>query len=177
MWEFKTDTEDILGVLSPAEISIFPTTDQMQKYAGNSISKFEQNYPAFSSQPVQGKPLIQWAREGKINEIEIPKHEVEIFEAEYLSRRFIKGKELFDTVFERVCLVKGDFRQDEIIDKWKKALKGHEETEYAIDKIKMTVSGGFYIRQYVADMAKQMNVQATTFHILRTKVGEYKIEK
>lgn len=173
LWEFKTDTDDILGSLSPDEVSIFPTVDHIQKYVATSVGKFEQSYPQFSSQPVNGKPLIQWAREGKINEIEIPKHEVEIFEAEYLSRNFIKGKDLMDVILQRICLVTGDFRQNEIIEKWKKALNGKEDKEFALDKIKMSVSGGFYVRQFVSDLSKEMGVQATTYHILRTKVGDF----
>lgn len=176
LWEFKTDTEDILGDLFTTDISIFPTTDQIQKEVDSYLGKFEQLYPAFSSQPVNGKPLILWAREGKINEIKIPSHEVEIYKSEYISRRFILGKDLLDTVLERISLVSGDFRQTQISNKWKDVLADHQNTEYAVDKIRMEVSGGFYVRQFVADLSKKLNVQATTFHILRTQVGDYKLE-
>lgn len=182
LWEFETDSLDILGKVTNDDLSLFPTTDHIEKEIRNSVAKFNQDYPAYSSQPVMGpgpdgvevsKPLIVWSREGKINEIKIPSHEVEIYSAEYISRRFENGKDLLGIINSRIAKVTGDFRQEMILNDWKKVLEKNEKRDYAIDLVRVDVSGGFYVRQFVADLAKKMGVKATTYHILRTKVGDF----
>jgi len=186
LWEFETDTADILGLVKGDDISIFPTESDVEKNLKNFSGKFEQLYPAYSSQPVDGpspdggrtsKPLIQWSREGRIGEIKIPAHEVEIFSAEYISRRFETGGDLLKTIQSGINLVLGDFRQEKILKEWQNALMLNFDRQYAIDKIKINVSGGFYVRQLVSDLAKSLGAKACVFHILRTEIGEYKIEE
>jgi tRNA pseudouridine(55) synthase len=173
LWEFETDTADILGMAKNDEISIFPIVDDVNKVIAKSIGKFEQMYPAYSSQTVDGKSLIEWSRLGRINEVKIPSHSVEIFKAENISRRFISGKNLLEEITRRISLVSGDFRQEQILNRWKKILALHSEKLFTIDNISVEVSGGFYVRQFVSDMAKELGTSATTFHIKRTKVGEF----
>jgi tRNA U55 pseudouridine synthase TruB len=151
----------------------FPTNSQISDYVGGVVGKIEQKYPVYSSKPVQGKPLFQWAREGKLGSVEIPSHEVEICSGEFLSRRNISGKELLDVIAHRISLVKGDFRQNEILNRWKGVLEGREKENFMVDKMSLTVSSGFYVRQFVEDLAKSFNAKAVTFSIKRTKVGEF----
>ena len=186
LWECATDTGDILGVVSSDDLSIFPKVSDVEEYVKNSTEKFEQVYPAYSSQPAEGpsleggiisKPLIQWSREGRISEVKIPSHEVEIFDTEYISRRFENGKDLLQKITSNISLVKGDFRQEKILAEWKKILGPHPDREYAIDIVRLDVSGGFYVRQFVIDLAKKFDTKALTYHILRTVVGEYTVDK
>ena len=53
----------------------------------------------------------------------------------------------------------------------------HEANQYAVDKVKIKCSGGFYVRQFVADLAKSIGAKALTYHILRTEVGEYNVKE
>ncbi len=135
------------------------------------MGKFEQKYPAYSSKPVGGVPLFQLAREGKLSQIEIPKHEVELLQTQYISRRMISGENLLRYIVTNISLVSGDFRQEEIIEKWKEVLSENLETQFTIDTIELKVSSGFYVRQFVSDIAEKLGTVATTFHIKRTKVG------
>jgi len=176
LWEFETDTADILGIAKGDEISIFPTVDDINKAISKTVGKFEQMYPAYSSQTVDGKSLIEWSRLGRINEVKIPSHTVEVFKAENISRRFISGKDLLEEILRRISLVNGDFRQEQILTRWKKVLSLNLEKLYTIDAVSVEVSGGFYVRQMVSDMAKELGTSATTFHITRTKIGEFQIE-
>lgn len=173
LWGFETDTLDLLGLVVEDSFSTCPEKDMLSKNLLESIGKFEQVYPIYSSRPVNGKSLFQWAREGRISEIDIPKHEVEMYEVEYLSRRTISKSDLLKDIEYKVSLVQGDFRQKEILEKWKSILEKNNVQEFVIDKMKVTVSSGFYVRQFVSDLAEMMNTKAVTFHIKRTKVGEY----
>ncbi len=202
LWGFETDTLDMLGIVtensfsshlsqsthnlgapnllalgstaserlfSRNESTNFPITEYLNK----AIGKFEQIYPVYSSRPVNGKSLFQWAREGRISEIDIPKHEVELYEAEYLSRRTISKEDLLKDIEHKVSLVGGDFRQKEILERWQEVLKECELDEFILDKVKVVVSSGFYIRQFVHDIAESFGSKAVTFHIKRTKIGDY----
>ncbi len=153
--------------------STVPSVENVKEVLEKSKGKFEQKYPAYSSKPVNGKPLFAWAREGKINEIEVPRHVVEILDAEFLSRRSISGSEILENVKEKIKLVTGDFRQEEIIKGWGSILNENKEKEYTIDTISITVSSGFYVRQFVADLAESFCAKALTFHIARKRIGDY----
>ena len=66
-------------------------------------------------------------------------------------------------------------RQNEIIDKWEEEMSKSLFGTFKIDKIKLKVSSGFYVRQFVHDLSESFGEKAVTFHINRTKVGDYSI--
>ncbi|KND51101.1 MAG: tRNA pseudouridine55 synthase [Parcubacteria bacterium C7867-003] len=174
LWGFETDTLDLLGLATLKKEFSVPK-EEVRKYLEKSTGKFEQKYPAYSSKPVQGKPMFQWAREGRIGEIDIPEHEVSLFETKYLSRRTLLGKDLLTEIYTKVGLVSGDFRQKEILEKWKEVLIEGGGRDFVVDKFELRVSSGFYVRQFVKDFAETFGGVATTFHIQRTQIGDYKI--
>ena len=173
LWGFETDTLDMLGMVSEGSSNPVPSQESVTTNLQKFVRKFEQIYPIYSSRPVNGKSLFQWAREGRIGEIDIPKHEVELYEAEYLSRRTILKEDLLKDIENKVGLVTGDFRQKEILEKWRDVLNKNESNEFVVDKVRVVVSSGFYIRQFVCDIAESLGIKAVTFHIKRTKVGDY----
>jgi tRNA pseudouridine(55) synthase len=175
LWGFETDTLDVLGMVGSKELSI-PTSIEIKKALESSLAKFEQKYPSYSSKPVNGHPLLEWARSGKIHEIEIPSHEVEIYEAGHISRRHIFGGDLLNEVKTKIKSVIGDFRQKEILNKWMELLINNMDKEFTIDTATVTVSSGFYVRQFVSDFAKTFDAIATTFYIKRTHVGDFNVE-
>jgi tRNA U55 pseudouridine synthase TruB len=93
----------------------------------------------------------------------------------------VDKEELLKNIEDKINLVKGDFRQEEILKTWQEVLgpkdnsntDSVQETKFIIDKIKMKVSSGFYIRQFVSDLSKELNFPAVTFHIKRTSVGDF----
>jgi tRNA pseudouridine(55) synthase len=174
LWGFHTDTLDILGIVSD-EHNNFPEEEDIKKYLSKTKGLFEQTYPLYSSRPVLGKSLFQWAREGKENEIQIPKHGVEVFQSSFLGRRNIFGDKLLNEIISKISLVNGDFRQKVIMEKWREVLKGKEKEVFVIDKISLKVSSGFYVRQFVYDMSLEFGLSGLTFHIKRTEVGEHRI--
>jgi tRNA pseudouridine(55) synthase len=186
LWGFETDTLDLLGqVVESHKVHKVESDTKIKEVVENYLGKFEQKYPAYSSKPVNGKPLFQWARDGKINEVEIPSHSVEIYDAKYVGRRSVSTLELMENIKAKVALVSGDFRQQEILNLWNKNLldvprsplgsDGKEVDGLVLDRISLKVSSGFYVRQFVADLAKKFETVATTFNIKRTRVGEYTV--
>lgn len=174
LWGFETDTLDVLGkVTNSGHLEV--SKEEVEKKIDGSIGKFEQKYPDYSSKSVNGKSLFQWAREGRIGEIEIPAHTVEILNTGFISRRQVLGEELLQDVKSKIALVKGDFRQTEILQRWQEVLGGRLEEKFSIDTIRLDVSSGFYVRQFVKDLDEKLGSLAVTFHIKRTRIGEYAI--
>jgi tRNA U55 pseudouridine synthase TruB len=100
VWGFETDTLDVLGILSRVTLDNSPRValgEEVKEELSKKVGKFQQKYPAYSSRTVDGpipdgsgrtsKPLFQWARDGRLEEIEIPEHEVEIMEVPVCKNR------------------------------------------------------------------------------------------
>jgi tRNA pseudouridine55 synthase len=172
-----TDTYDVLGVVS--DIGKDGGSIDMKNlvaYARNHLGEFWQEYPAFSSKTVKGKPLFWWSREKRLSEIVIPKHEVGIYEFEVLMIGAISTKELQELVFGRIDLIRGDFRQQEIRSTWRKFFLMKGAGEFLTARFRVACSSGMYVRSLVHKIGMDFGTGAIALDILRTKVERYKIE-
>lgn len=174
LFGFETDTYDMLGKVSKvSEVPKVPKVE-IQKELQSFVGKREQEYPPYSSKTVNGKPLFWWARNNKLEEIEIPKRDVEIFSIAVLSDRGVTGKKLLQNIEERISLVFGDFRQQEILRGWRSSINTRHV--YSIVKIEVHCASGTYMRSLAHDLGKRMGTAAIAYDIYRTKVGMYRIE-
>lgn len=176
LWGVSTDTNDILGLQNLMNTGDTPTIENITLYLKNSIGKFLQKYPSYSSKKIKGKPLFVWAREGKISEISLPEHQVEIFSSKHIKREKISGEELLSSIILKTNKVKGDFRQDEIQRMWKEKLLNLKDFYFTIDTISLNVSSGFYVRQFAFDMSDSFKSSSIAFEIKRIRIGDYTIE-
>ncbi len=172
LFGFATDTYDVMGKLENSNSCYaFALQDVLPKFIG----KIKQSYPPYSSRPVNGKPLFMWAREGKLDEIEIPTHNVFIENIEIIENREILGRDLLEEVKEKIAKVKGDFRQKEILKIWEEKLKDKEEEKYPVVKLRISCGSGAYMRSIANDIGKELGIPALAFKIVRTKVGEFRL--
>ena len=178
-WIFglETDTYDLLGLVKPVESFVEPKEKEIADFIKKTIGKISQSYPPFSSKVVGGKSLFALAKGGRIRKEDLPFHEVEIRDAEYLGSREISKAELLDFIEKTVASVKGDFRQKQILADWKNRLSKSDRETYAIYKARVGVTSGFYVRQFVFDIGAHFKSNAVTFSILRTKVGSYSVDR
>lgn len=173
LFGFATDTYDVLGKITSSEKAELGLN--IEKIIPQFIGKIKQSYPPYSSRPVNGKPLFMWAREGKLNEIEIPTHNVLIENIEFVESRDILGKDLLEDIKEKISKVKGDFRQEEILKNWNKELKDKENEKYPTIKLRISCGSGAYMRSIANDIGEKLGVPALALKIVRTKVGGYGI--
>lgn len=177
LFGFETDTYDLLGRVMGVEISK-PTLDRsmldqtLKKFTG----EVEQDYPPYSSKPVDGKPLFQIAREGGLAEIEIPKHKVKISKIDILEEKTISKDDLLKHVRSVVSSVDGDFRQEEILKDWENFISESEISEFPIVKIFVSCGSGAYMRTIAHELGKVLGIKSLAYHIKRTKIGEYDIK-
>lgn len=174
MWGMETDTYDILGKITNKESQPIKLENKMEGLLKH-IQKIKvQEYPPYSSRTVGGKPLFEWARENKIEEIDVPVRGIKIFSIEHIDTRVVSGEDLLEEIYRKIDLVKGDFRQDEIKHIW--SLNLFSEDMIYLSSFKIDVSSGTYIRGLAHEMGKFLNCGGITNRIKRTRMGEYYLE-
>lgn len=172
LFGFSTDTYDLLGKVTDTG-NVAPKPADIERILKALTGSYEQQYPPYSSKTVEGKPLFMWAREGKLHEITIPTHPISVTELTLADVRTIRKDALRKKIHASVGGVRGDFRQGEILELWNAYLDIHESDTLTIANIRTKCSHGTYVRALVNELGEKLGVPATTFHIIRTKVGPY----
>lgn len=173
----ETDTYDVLGKIvshtTVTEVPLKTVQTAVKKYTGT----FEQVYPAYSSKVIDGVPMFDLARKGKIEGVVLPTHTVTASKLKITGTRTISRDALKAEILKSVSHVKGDFRQEETIALWKHYLEGDAPENITIYSGELSCGSGFYVRQLVSDLGNDLGTKAVTTAILRTRVGEFKLEK
>ncbi|PIQ91507.1 MAG: hypothetical protein COV70_03320 [Parcubacteria group bacterium CG11_big_fil_rev_8_21_14_0_20_39_22] len=171
-----TDTADLLGLVTKkdrlASENLHPKEILLE--SEKIIGTHNLPYPIFSSKTVEGKPLFAWAREGKSEDITLPKRDMRIFSSELVKVGKINSDDLEKAVFEATHIVNGDFRQEEIREKWQKEL-ADEEGFFTTANITISCASGSYMRSIAELLGDRLGLPALAFSIVRTKVGDYGI--
>ncbi|MCC6323703.1 hypothetical protein IT400_02835 [Candidatus Nomurabacteria bacterium] len=193
LFDFSTDTYDLLGIVqnpswnsqivrrvgAPVERvkrQQFENSNLgLPEILKNFTGKIDQKYPQYSSRTVNGKPLFQWAREGRLNEITIPSHEVFISNIEMVEESNITKTRLIKYIKDSIGKIKGDFRQEEILEKWDETLENSSQEDFVCIKLKIACSSGTYVRVIAHELGERLGTGALAMHIKRTKIGDYKI--
>lgn len=173
---FKTDTEDLLGLvefykdlsLNESEVkSVFKK--QIKDFVGKTIQK----YPNYSSKTIDGEQMHNLARQNKLKNLIIPQREIEIYSLKIIDLKSVSKNFLLNKIISRINLVKGDFRQDKIIDLWRRVFGKSKTEKFLLTKFKIKCSSGTYVRAFTRDLGEKIKLPLVTFSILRTKIGKY----
>jgi tRNA pseudouridine(55) synthase len=168
LWGVSTDTYDILGRIVRSKPVHAIDQDVFKRFIGNRIQKF----PPFSSKPVKGMPLHMWSRAGRINEIQIPEKSIKIYNIEHLDTKKVRVDDMKRNIIDRISLVKGDFRQQEIINDWTRFFDEKSPSDVMpVSSIRLDCSSGTYIRGLVDEMGELISAGATLYALDRKKVG------
>lgn len=177
LFGFSTDTYDVLGrVMNSGDASSI-TKEKLVKGLNEFRGDVRQEYPPFSSKPVEGKSLFEWARSGALGALVMPQHTVNVYEIELLQMYKVNEVTLLSFIETSVGRVMGDFRQDEILEIWHRNLSPKNGRSFRCATVKISCSSGTYVRSIAHSFGKELGVPALALHILRTKVGEYDISK
>lgn len=172
---FSTDTYDLLGMSKAHNLPEINKKELLDIIAGH---KGKQNlpFPPFSSYRIKGKPLFWWARNNKLDEVEIPRTNTEIYSIELNNIDTVSKEELKKIAIDKVDLVKGDFRQEDIKSAWVKNLSRTEHKEFPVLELTINCSSGTYIRTLANELGIQLGSGGVLLHLLRTKVEGYSID-
>lgn len=169
----STDTHDLLGLVTeikPMGISESKFTEAVRSFLG----EFSQKYPAYSSKTVGGVQLHELSRKGE--GFDTPAHKVKIENIKIINSKKVSASDVLGYVLSSVDLVSGDFRQEETKERWKEILK-YQNSQFDLFELELSVSSGFYVRQFAADIGEKLGCPALAYSIKRTKVGEWGIER
>ncbi|CAN5186580.1 hypothetical protein BH09PAT2_BH09PAT2_09960 [soil metagenome] len=171
----ETDSYDIMGIIQSQKTTKSVQLSDIQNVIKKFIGTWEQPYPPYSSPRVNGKPLFYWARNNMLSTIDIPKKEVTVNNFELITMDTITPMDLFTHIHSRISLVSGDFRQKEIVQKWRKIL---EDTSNSFSYMTCSIqcSSGLYVRSIAQTIGTQLGTGALALEITRTAVGEYLID-
>ncbi len=160
----STDTYDALGLATLGKEVVIDM--DILKYAG----KFRQEYPPYSSKTVDGKQLHELARSGDLPD-EMPTKDVEVLGIELLGKREVSSGALKEEIYRKIDLVRGDFRQKEIKERWNEVFSaGDKEQSFQCIKIRVECSSGTYMRSLADRMGKDAGTGAFALSIKRTKI-------
>lgn len=193
LFGISTDTYDTLGLItSEPPRSLLPTLLSLEKSVTkllpSFISKRMQPYPPYSSRTVHGKPLYWYARQNKLSEITIPEREIEIYSLELLSPASRQAgppllliTKLEQLVFERINIVRGDFRQHEIRSSWQSFFHSlHTDRQalprFPVCRFRVSCSSGTYVRSLANDFGKQLGMPSLAYSITRTAIGPHSLK-
>lgn len=184
LFDFKSDSGDVLGLADRAPsrtcVSIIVLRDLVRKLVG----VVELPYPVFSSKPVQGKPLFVWKLENRLDEIEIPTKQSEIFKLEVISERTVSSYELREHIFKKINSIPvvdeqskklgSDFRRGDIRKRWNTLFQADHSGDYHIVKFRCIASSGTYMRTLAEYIAKCAQAYGLALSIHRTEIGKYR---
>jgi tRNA pseudouridine55 synthase len=178
----ETDTFDVMGLIKRVDDRAGENisggkdagtregvNDTIKKIVAQKVGKQMQKFPPFSKRHVQGRALFVWASEGRLDEIEIPEHEVEIYSIEVTGFAEKSFGAIRDDAIARIQDVVGDFRQEKIIVGWQ-SNPTPEDVLFTTLTLKVFCGTGTYIRQLAQDVGHELGCGATVLSIKRTKI-------
>ncbi len=178
LFGFATDTYDVLGRIMNTGDTATVTKKAIEQGLNEFRGHVSQEYPPYSSKAVEGKSLFQWAREGAIGALVLPKKTVTVYDISLEGMYKISEPALRAYIENGIEKVHGDFRQEEILEGWRRALPNKDEgRQFPCATVKISCSSGTYARSIAHGLGQDLGVPALALHILRTKVGEYEHTK
>lgn len=167
LFGFETDSYDALGLANKVgDPDVISIENELRNLKGLHPLPF----PSYSSYKIKGKPLHVWTREGRLDEIEIPIKKMGVLEVRDIKITTLKSRDVLQEITDRIGIVKGNFRQDEIAERWNEILK--ENLELTIASLTLKVTSGTYIRSLAQELGQKLGCGAILLNLKRTKVGE-----
>lgn len=166
LFGLKTDTGDLLGIPTEKE-ALKITKNKLMKVLKKLSGKRLQKYHPYSSKNIGGVPLWKMARENI--KIKAPEHIIEIKNIKILKENKINYKNILSRV-EKICAkVRGDFRQEKIIESWKKI----PNKNFQSFQLEIKSSAGAYMRVLAEEIGEELGENCTCFSIKRTKIESF----
>jgi tRNA U55 pseudouridine synthase TruB len=167
LFGIQTDSDDVLGKITGLDLLPFNNKNNLSKYFPYfeklEQKDFYQKYHYFSSK------RIQWRRNHKDIEKDIPSHLVSLYFSKIINHGLINFQEWKKEMIEELELVdkSQNFRQDEIIKQWKEL---EDITFLNFIDLELKVSSGFFVRQFIRDISEELNIPLLTYHITRISI-------
>ncbi len=173
LFGLATDTFDVLGLVDePAPPARSTPTAGLDDTLRSLVGTFAQTVPAYASHRVNGKPLFHWARRGMADRVPRPAPLRTIVAIEHEGDTQIAPDELLASIEARVAEVRGDFRQAQIVARWR-AVLGAVSGSLECARLRVECSSGTFMRALANDLGRALGTSALALSIERLRVGPY----
>ncbi|NQV12097.1 hypothetical protein HQ524_01920 [Candidatus Uhrbacteria bacterium] len=180
LFGFRSDSLDALGIVERVMVTgtgtvpgtvPMPDLDLVIGAVKDLVGEHEFEFPVYSAYKVKGRPLHWWAKQGRIDEVEIPKKNMIVHDVRMGKWESRMGSDVLDQVKRTIALVSGDFRQYDAVASWERALDGVDLVLTVTAEF--DVASGTYIRTLVDTVGNSLGCGALLLHLDRTRVGEF----
>ena len=168
-----TDTYDCLGrIVARADVR-----DDVSRPVQNAlralIGDVSLPYPPYSSKTVDGVPLFTRARQGSA--VPPPQRVMRIDEHTLTHSGHIPAHLLAQQARERIALVEGDFRQEDILADWK-SVDDADTAPLPHFSAVLRGGGGVYVRAVVNAIGRRIECPVVTTAIRRIGIGKWTLD-
>ncbi len=179
----SSDTGDVLGLIDWGQETRV-TESELMSVAKSLTGPLSLPYPKFSSRTVKGKPLHMWTLEDRLDEIDIPSADTNIFKLklaglrrEPVSRVYEDASRKIETiapVTEESKALGRDFRRSEVRVAWRVWFEHHRDSSVQIATFTCIASSGTYMRSLSEEIGRRLGVSALAYSIHRSQIGVYR---
>lgn len=182
-----SDTADVLGrLVSTAKVPLI-TKPELEIVSNKLVGDITLPYPHFSSKTVNGKSLLVWTLENRLDEIEIPEITSTVYDLSLESLTSLSKTEIVNTALAKIETIPtvtdankalgNDFRRVDVRQDWNNLLLNTQLPEtYTIATFSCIASSGTYMRSLAEVIAKELGTIGLAWHIHRTKIGIFDSE-
>lgn len=169
----ESDSYDVLGLAELSQLGL-PGEQEITASVQSLVGRLLLSVPMYSSYRHEGKPLFQWARED--GAVPAPVRRMAVSEIELRDIRKISLSDLAKTAIERCGMVKGDFRQEEIISHWQRLADSDGGIGLPMVDMAISCSSGTYIRSWAHELGRRLKTSGMLFSLKRTRVGPFSLD-
>ena len=165
----STDSGDILGLINGVSVKYPP--DISIKRAINGLYKIKsQKYPWMSGKTIDGKKMFDIYKDGEADKFKRPTLKVRIHKISNIKFSSIDMKKLEKDILITTNKVNGEFRQKDIVKKWREFFADKKVKKIKIFSFKVKVSSGTFIRGFCENFEKSLKVPVLLYRLKRTKI-------
>ena len=177
---FSTDTDDYLGIIDDSKLDSLIVDEIIDNKLQNKINEVKniasQKFHVYSSYVLRKndlrKPLWEWHKLGQLEDSEIPIKSVKIKDFKILDRKYYSKKYLINIFLDNIGKIsdKHNFRQNVIKNQWDLILNSSKKFIVQSIKCQIHVSSGFYVRQLIYDLKKNLKFPLMVYDINRIRI-------
>ena len=169
-----TDTDDILGMIENNDMKDKDDVNTILEHFNEFPMKYDQQYHRYSSfvppernDKNKRMPMWWWSQHGyTIHNVKTK--EITFHKKEITSVTDINGSELKDLMLFNINKLKSDdFRKKDILNQWNEY--SFKDSYIQLD-CTLSVSSGFYVRQFIRDLSIRLNTRLLVTDIHRVNI-------
>jgi tRNA pseudouridine55 synthase len=166
---FATDTYDALGLVTLVASEVPDAAALCDAFAAR-VGTFAQAIPPFASYRVKGRPSFYWARQGLADATVRPAPMRSIDRLEIEAVETVPAATLLASIEARVERVCGDFRQADIVARWREAI-GDPRATFPLLTLRCDCSSGTFMRSLAHETLRALGSGGIALTIERLRVG------